>query len=803
MELNVTIHQATANACVVSLSRCGRRSERRRTLRCLFNIGAAFWAIAFVTICRADPPTGQQLFERHCVVCHGAHGEGTKDHFPRPIGLDRTVGQLAQFISKSMPPDTPGTCSGDDADRVAAFIVATFYTRETSSSHQPKVETARLTGRQYTNAIADLMVAFFGSPERTNDRGLRGNYATIDANGDGKQAFSRVDAQVQFDFGVSSPKLPEIDPAEFAISWTGSIHAPATGDYEFILRSPNSVSLFINDRKNPLIDAWVKSGDQVEYRSTIRLLAGRSYRLQLNFTKAGQGGKKPEQLRARIAPAAISLSWKPPGRGEELVPSRHLSPVEIRETLIVQTAFPPDDRSTGFERGTSVSAEWGQATTDAAVEAAMYVRDRVGDYCGIAEPDRQHSSALREFCGRFAARAFRRPLTPEQHALYVDRQFAKAPDPLSALERVVLMVLTSPRFLFVELAGVDDDQFTTASRLSFTLWDSLPDDALLAAAAAGQLQSREQVANQALRMTSDPRFDGKLREFLLQWLKIDQIRDLKKDATQFPEFQTIIAADLRTSLELFLEDVLRDERADIRQLLLADYLFLNDRLASIYGGGTADTAAFRKVVVDSGERAGILTHPYLMAAFADSACSSPIRRGVFLARSVLGRTLQPPPDAVTPVSPALHSDLTTRERTALQTSAQSCQSCHGLINPLGFTLERFDALGRFRTEEKQRPIDATGSYLSRSGDRVKFKGARDLAAFLVDSDEFRTALIEKLFYYFVKQPIRAFGSETLPTLRRDFVKNVFNLRLLMADIATAAAFPPASHAAPQVHPNGN
>jgi hypothetical protein len=178
-----------------------------------------------------------------------------------------------------------------------------------------------------------------------------------------------------------------------------------------------------------------------------------------------------------------------------------------------------------------------------------------------------------------------------------------------------------------------------------------------------------------------------------------------------------------------------------------------------------------------------------MAAFADASESSPIRRGVFVARSLLGRTLRPPPDAVTPVAPSLHSELTTRERTALQTNAQSCQTCHGLINSLGFPLEQFDALGRFRTAEKERAIDASGSYLSRAGEVVQFGSARELAQFLAGSEEVHVALIEKLFYYFVKHPVRAFGPEILPAMQRDFVRNEFNLRRLLADLATAAAFP--------------
>ena len=118
---------------------------------------------------------------------------------------------------------------------------------------------------------------------------------------------------------------------------------------------------------------------------------------------------------------------------------------------------------------------------------------------------------------------------------------------------------------------------------------------------------------------------------------------------------------------------------------------------------------FKRSTWSRSERAGLLSHPYLMASFAYTATSSPIHRGVFISRSVLGRVLRPPPEAVVPLAPDLHPDLTTRQRVTLQTKSESCQSCHGMINPLGFTLEHFDALGRYRKEEKGRPIDAMGN----------------------------------------------------------------------------------------------
>ncbi|HEY8505714.1 MAG TPA: DUF1588 domain-containing protein, partial [Gemmataceae bacterium] len=227
--------------------------------------------------------------------------------------------------------------------------------------------------------------------------------------------------------------------------------------------------------------------------------------------------------------------------------------------------------------------------------------------------------------------------------------------------------------------------------------------------------------------------------------------------------------------------------SDFRQLFLADTLYLNGRLARLYGADLPPDAPFTKVPLGPGERAGVLSHPYLLAAFAYTETSSPIHRGVFLARSVLGRPLRPPPEAFSPLAPDLHPDLTTRERVALQTRPQACMSCHGMINPLGFTLERFDAIGRYREEENGKPIDASGTYQTLAGETVKFGGARDLAAFLADSPEVHEAFTAQLFHYLVKQPVHAYGPDTLAKLRESFARNGFSVRKLMVEIMAETA----------------
>lgn len=763
-----------------------------RIQRCRFAFTAAAMSIAWQSFSSAQgqEQAGEQIYQRRCAVCHGADGEGTAKNHPHQLAGDRSVQELAGFIGKSMPADDPGTCPPADAERVAAYIHDAFYSRQARERHKPpRIELTHLTVRQYRLAIADLLASFRVPGQRVDERGLRGHYITSTPNGENKEALVRIDPQVRFDFGTSSPLPDKIEPRDFGISWFGSVFAPETGEYEFVVRTEHGCKLFLNDMQKPLIDAWIKSGDVNEHRAAMRLLGGRTYRLEFHFSKAGRGVAKPDKDKAPIAPARVALEWKLPGRAAETIPQRFLWPVHCPETFLIETPFPPDDRSTGFERGTLINKDWDQAATNAAIETVEYILPRLPELSGAAAISLEQAPKLREFCRQFAERAFRRPLTPEQQTLYIDRPFESSPELETAVERVVLLVLKSPRFLYHDAGGPADDAWQRASRLSFVLWDSLPDAELAAAAAAGQLATREQIAAQAQRMLSDPRCDAKLHEFFIQWMKLDHARELTKDAALFSEFNPAVASDLRTSLELLLEDVIKGEQADFRQLILADTLYLNGRLARIYGAPLASDAPFQKVVVDAGARAGVLSHPYLLATFADATTTSPIRRGVFLARSLLGRALRPPPDAFVPLPAALHPDLTTRERVALQTNAQTCQACHGLINPLGFALERFDALGRLRNADNAKAIDASGTYLSRTGEITKFDGARELATFLATSEETHTAFIEKLFYYSVQQPVRAFGPGALPQLRDAFARNEFNIRNLVQEIAVISARP--------------
>lgn len=763
-------------------------NSRRLPYRTLF---LAFALLLFSSTVRAAE-TGEQIYRQRCACCHGAKGEGS-DEYARPLQGDRSLARLTRLIAKSMPKDADKKCSKEEAQKVAVYIYEAFYSKTAQARNKPpRIELSRLTVRQYRQAAADLIGTFRAPAHWDQQRGLKGEYFKSRRFRGKDRVLERIDPRVQFDFGVAGPDPKKFEPHRFSIRWTGSLLAPETGEYELLVRTEHAARLWLNDDKKPLIDAWVKSGKDTEHRGSIFLLGGRVYPLRLEFSKAKQGvddSKKNKKKKPQVK-ASIALEWKRPHRTRETVPPRCLSPRSVPVSFVLATPFPPDDRSVGYERGTSISRAWEQATTDAAIAIADYVAGHLAGLSGVRDDAGDRSAKLRDFCRRFAERAFRRPLTPEQKRLYVDRQFEAARDVETAVKRSLLFVLKSPRFLYREIGG-GRDAYDVASRLSFALWDSLPDPELLRAAASGRLATREQVRRQAERMLPDLRTRAKLRAFLLQWLKVDPAPDLAKDSDHYPGFDRAAASDLRTSLELFLDDVLWSDASDFRQLFLADSLYLNGRLARLYGINLPAQAGFQKVSPKSGQRAGILTHPYLMATFAYTASSSPIHRGVFLVRNVLGRTLLPPPEAFAPLPAKLHPKLTTRQRIDLQTRPQACQSCHGMINPLGYTLENFDAIGRFRDKEKNRPVDSTGSYITCKGELVKFAGVRDLAAFLAVSDEVQEAFVEQLFHYFVKQPVRAYGPDKISDLRQFFVDNRCNVRKLMGKIAVESAFLPA------------
>ncbi|HAV61918.1 MAG TPA: hypothetical protein DCY13_06095 [Verrucomicrobiales bacterium] len=718
---------------------------------------------------------GLSIWKNQCIECHGTGGEGVDGKYDEPLYGNWSLEKLTRIIHKTMPEDDPEKCVDEDAEAVALYIYDAFYSMKARARNTPaRVELVRLTNRQYLNTAADLLRPFVGDSQPGRERGLRAVYYSA-RNFDGKERkIERVDAQVQFDFGEFSPDPEQFKDEEFSIQWSGSLLAPETGDYEFTVRSENGFRLWVNQNDVALIDGWVSSGRVLEQSATIRLIGGRAYPLRLDFFKF------------KDKSASVALQWKPPHGVRQTIPARHLTPQRVNETLVITTPFPPDDSSVGYERGVAVSRSWDEAATHAAIEVANHVLTHLNRLAGTKDDADDREQKIREFCGRLVETAFRRPLTEEQRAFFVESQFEPGTKIENSVKRVILLTLKSPRFLYLGLQGGPVDDFEIASRLAAGLWDSLPDSTLNRLAKEGRLKEPALVAAQARRMLDDPRARAKMRDFLHHWLQLDHVESLVKDSGLFPTFTPEVVADLRTSLELFLDDAVWSRPSDFRELLLADYLFVNERLAKFYGIDR-EVDDFTKVILDDRQRSGVITHPYLLAMFSYPKTTSPIHRGVFLTRNVVGRALKPPPMAIEFKDNDFPEDLTMREKVAELTRDDACQSCHSVINPLGFSLENYDAVGRWRTEENRRPIDAASDYPTHDGRTVRLNGARDLAEFAAASDQAQKGFIEQLFHQVVKQPMLAYGPRVQDELHRSFVDSDFNVQQLLVNIATLAA----------------
>ncbi len=738
--------------------------------------------IAFESGMALGAPEGKKIYEAKCVSCHGQNGAGIKGKYNKPLSGDLTPNQLAKVIEETMPKEDPGSLSAADAFAVSSYIHELFYSSIARERNRPaRIELSRLTVKQYRNSMMDLIGSFRPTAIPSDKtKGIRGEYFKTRDFNKGDLAESRIDAEVDFDFKEESPISGKMEPGEFTLRWTGAIHAPETGYYEFVIHASHAVRLWVNDNNAPLIDAWVKSGKDTEYKGSIYLVSGRSYSLRLEFTKAKQGvndNKKPKV----VQPAFVKLLWKKPGGPVEICPGEYLSSTTLPEVFVSSTPFPPDDGSLGWERGVTVSKEWDQATTEGALEAAKYIAIKLPEFAKTKEGDAQRIEKTEDFLKKFATKAFRRNLQTSENEI-IKKVLKEFKDPQDGALRVLVWVLKSPNFLYRNEGQGD----SVASQLSYTLWDSIPDQQLLEAEASGKLKNSEGLNREIDRMLLDARAHEKIRGFFHDILLLNQSHELNKDALRFPGFDPKLESDLRISLDKTIDQIFWEKESNYQRLFLEQDLFMNERIAKFYQQKPASKNGFEKVSFDAGQRAGIITHPYMLSMLSYSAESSPIHRGVFLARSLLGVTLKPPPEAAAPLAVSLHPSLNTRERVALQTKGGACMTCHGTINSLGFTLERFDAVGRLREKDNAKSIDSNGWYVARDGKKVALENAQSLGRYLANSPDAHRAFTEQMFHHMLKHPTRAYGAETLEQLTLYFEKNSLNMRQLAAEMARMA-----------------
>jgi hypothetical protein len=405
------------------------------------------------------------------------------------------------------------------------------------------------------------------------------------------------------------------------------------------------------------------------------------------------------------------------------------------------------------------------------------------------------------FVTSFGRRTFRRPLTDAEVTRYLalfDAQVTGGSFD-KGVELVIRAMLASPNFLYRSEVGekAPDGSFKlngyeVATALSYFLWDTTPDDALLDAARTGALDKPDGVDTQAKRLLADPRSRASIASFFRQWLGTADFQFTNKDQAVYPTFSDPVRNAMIAEEDAFVSAVVFDGAGTFGNLLDADYVFVNDVLAPFYDLPAVSGPDLRKVPAGANRtRGGLLTLGALVGMHAHSNESSPVRRGVFVRTRLLCQTLQPPPQNLNIMPPGLDATLTTRERFAKHSSEPLCKSCHVLIDDVGFGFERYDGVGAYRDTEGDKPIDDSGVLRGMedltADTATDFKGPLELGRLLAKSPNAQACLARQVFRF-------ARGGEStkdacaIRKLQSAFSKSGFNLQRLLLDTVEQQSF---------------
>lgn len=395
----------------------------------------------------------------------------------------------------------------------------------------------------------------------------------------------------------------------------------------------------------------------------------------------------------------------------------------------------------------------------------------------------------------FAERAWRRPLTDEELAeLVAFVEFAQDDGETwdEGLKLAMKAALLSPHFIFrVEIDPEPQSlephlvsDFELASRLSYFLWSSMPDDALFELARAGELNEPDAIAQQVERMLADPKASALAENFAGQWLYTRALNEeLVKDSQTYPDFDTALREDMRTEMELLIAAVIEEGRG-LDELFNGRETFVNDRLAAFYGLPPVGTDDFVRVSLEGTNRKGLLTTGGLMSVLAHPNVTSPIKRGKWVVEQLLCiEPPPPPPDAETTVDPSFDEG-PMRDRLAKHREDPSCAACHELMDPPGLAFEHYDGIGAWRDMEGPYEIDPSGT-LPIGGD---FADALEMVDLIASSEEFSHCVAEKVLLYGLGRGIEKYDEDIIGEAADAFSASGYQLQTLITQLATSDNF---------------
>lgn len=408
----------------------------------------------------------------------------------------------------------------------------------------------------------------------------------------------------------------------------------------------------------------------------------------------------------------------------------------------------------------------------------------------------------REALQELAERAFRRPLEQgeiDQYVRLVEEEIDAGADFRTAMKTGMLAILNSDKFLHIVEGSPDQDRqrltdWELATRLSYFLWSSLPDEALLATARGGSLHRPEVLRQQVERMLAHPKADRFAESFPRQWLQLDKVGMFPPDSKLYPEYDRYLEQSMvRESTEYFAR--VMEENLSLREFLSSDWTMLNPRLAMHYElDGPAEDRFAKIALPTDADRGGILTHASVLSLTSDGTRHRPVHRGVWVSESIFGKTPPPPPANVDPIepNPVDSPKATIRMKLDAHKSDANCAACHRKIDPLGLAFDNYDAIGRWRTEERvpngtgpNPPVDASGVL----PDGRAFSGPEEFKQLLLeDIDRFNHTFVEKLATYALRRAMTVDDREALAAIAAESAANEYRIRELVLSLVLSDLF---------------
>ena len=732
----------------------------------------------------AMPPAGPVL-DRYCVTCHNQKLKTaglTLDTFDvSRVGEHADVWEkvLRRLKAADMPP--PGVPRPDQATyKGVASWLETELDRAAVAAPNPGALPAfqRLTRTEYQNAIRDLL-GLSALPKGMDIELL----LPADSSSSGFDTFKDLlyVSSTQLEqylsaarkisrLAVGDPSIPpfvdiyssptqlpqdvQVDGAPLGTRGGLVIrtHLPQDGEYEFHIelanapREPHQLEVSVDGERVQLFTADVPPKIVVESAETSLAKTG-----TVKFENDLEAISRKEYLKKGFN-TVVSLK-----AGDREIVVSFLK----RTSALVESEVRPLLRNRGSQPAVASVTIKGPYNASGAGETESRRRIFVCRPAGAADESR----CARQIVSALARRAYRRPVTDadlREPLLSYDGGRAEGGFELG-IERALERLLVSPQFVFrIErdpkslapgtLYRISDLEL--ASRLSFFIWSSIPDDELLEVAARGALKDARVLEQQVRRMLADPRAEALVTNFAAQWLFLRDVKAKNPNDKMFADFDEGLRRALERETQLFVNSVLREEDRSVLALLTANYTFLNERLAKHYGVPNVYGVDFRRVTLgDDSPRRGLLGQGSILTLSSHASRTSPVLRGKYILDNLLATPPPPPPPNV-PALVANATDgkpLSMREAMVLHRKNPVCASCHSRMDPLGFALENFDAIGRYRTRgESGAPIDASASL----PDGTTFEGVGGLRQLLVSrSDLFVMGLTEKLLAYAVGRKV--------------------------------------------------